>query len=119
MPVGGFVGHPLLFTLGSSLREEVRDLVGGDGALADDAPALVFVAQVNDGGGDVAWRGASIHDDVDASLELVTDLLRARAFGGATEVGRSGGDRDRGRRHYGKRNLCVGHAQGNVARVGS
>src|SRR3954470_13614492 len=111
MPVGGFVGHPLLFTLGSSLREEVRDFVGGDGALADDAPALVFVAQVNDGRGDVAWRSASIHDYVDASLELVTNLLRARAFGGATEVSRSGGDRDRSCSHHGEWNFCVGHAQ--------
>src|SRR5258706_14386089 len=46
----------------SSFGKEGGNLVGGDRAFADDAPAHHFVAEVDDGGSDVARRYAAVYD---------------------------------------------------------
>src|SRR5581483_6546408 len=61
----------------SALGKELGNFVGGNGAFANDAPALRFIAQIDNRGGDVPGRSAPVHDDVDTPLKLVAHLLRA------------------------------------------
>src|SRR5690348_5312438 len=54
-----------------SLGEEAGKLVGGNGAFTNGAPASGLVAEIGNGGSNVARRGTAIDNDVDAALELV------------------------------------------------
>src|SRR5208283_2289125 len=102
----------------SSLGEESRNLVRGNGTFANDAPTRGLIRQINDRGSDIARGGAAIDDDADAAVQLLAHLLGAGALGGAAEIGGSRGDGDRRRSHNGPRYFSVGYAQCDVAGVG-
>src|SRR5205807_1357839 len=74
------------------LTEDRFDLVRGDGALADDAPAVGLITEVDDGGGDAARRLTAVDDERDAVAELLLHTLRAGALAGTAEIGRGRGD---------------------------
>src|SRR5271165_5182870 len=64
----------------SSFGEESGNLIGRDGPLAYDAPALQLIGEVDDGGRDVPGRSTAVDDDADAALQLVAHLLGASAL---------------------------------------
>ena len=45
------------------MLEGKGDLVGGDGAFAEDHPGVAATGEVDDGGGEGAGGGASIDDE--------------------------------------------------------
>src|SRR5579864_1497912 len=102
----------------SSLGEEGGDLLGGNGAFADHAPAPLAVAEIDDGGCNLAGRHSAIDDDGDPVLQLVPHLFGGRALVGPAEIGGGGGDRDTCGLNDGQGDLRRRHAQSDVARVG-
>src|ERR1035437_9057622 len=120
MLVGAFIGHSSAFILKrSSLSEEAGYVFGGNRAFANDAPARGFITEIDDGGRHVPRRIASVNNDVETALELIAHLLRAGALRGAAEVRGRGGDGNGRGRHHCEWNLCIGHTQCDVARIGS
>jgi hypothetical protein len=94
-----------------------RDLVRGDGAFAEDHPGVGAAAEVDDGGGDGAGRGAAIDDERDLVAELITDAGSVGAFGKTVQIGGGCGDRKAEFLDDGAADLAFRHAQGDVAGV--
>src|ERR1700688_2897870 len=76
----------------SSVGKESRNFVGRNRPFADDAPASPFVGQVNNGGRNVTRGNPAVHDNADAALELVADLLGAGTLRSSAQIRR--GSRD-------------------------
>jgi hypothetical protein len=70
-----------------------RDLVGGDGAFAEDHPGVPAAGEVDDGGGECACGGTAVYDERDLVAELCVDVVGKGAFREAAEVCGGGGDR--------------------------
>ena len=59
------------------------DLVGGDGAFAEDHPGVAAAGEIDDGGGGGAGGGAAVDDERDLVAELVADAVGVGALGEA------------------------------------
>src|SRR5258707_10199781 len=84
----------------SSFGEEPRDLHRRDCPFADDAPTRYLVAEIDNGGGDVAGGCAAIHDNVNAFAEVIAHLLSTGALGSTAQVSCRSLDRNAVRSHY-------------------
>src|SRR5438105_4843959 len=60
--------------------DDFHDLVAADGAFANDAPAGVFIREINDRRSDDARSGAAIDDDGQAISKLFTNGIRRSAL---------------------------------------
>jgi hypothetical protein len=68
------------------------DLVGGDGAFAEDHPGVAASGEVDDGGGYGAGGGTPVYDEGEFVAQLVADAEGGGALRQTGEVGRGGGD---------------------------
>jgi len=73
-----------------SALEGEGDLMGGDGAFAEDHPGVIAAAEIDDRSGNGAGCGAAIDDKGDRVAELLEDTARIGALGQATEIGGGG-----------------------------
>jgi hypothetical protein len=96
--------------------EAEGDLVGGDGALAEDGPG--GAGEVDDGGGDGAGGGPAVDDEGDFVAELLSDATGVGALGAAVEVGGGGGDGEAELGDDGAGDGRLRDAEGDVAGVG-
>ena len=64
--------------LRSSALEGEGDLVGGDGAFAEDHPGVAAAGEVDDGGGDGTCGGAAVYDERDLVGELGADEVATK-----------------------------------------
>jgi hypothetical protein len=94
------------------------DLVGGDGAFAENHPGVASAGEVDDGGGGGAGGGAAVDDEGQLVAELLADAGGRGALGQAEQVGRGCGDGQAEAGDDGAWDGGFGHAQGEVAGVG-
>ena len=98
--------------------ERQGDLVGGNGAFAEDHPGVAAAGEIDDGGGDGAGGGAAVDDKGELVAELVADAVGVGALGQAGEIGRGGGDGQAKRGDDGAGDGGFGDAESDVAGVG-
>jgi hypothetical protein len=100
------------------MLEGESDLVGGDGAFAEDHPGVAAAGEVDDRGGDGAGGGAAIDDEGKFVAELLADTERGGALGVAVEIRGGRGDGEAELLDDGAGDGGFGDAEGEVSGVG-
>ena len=93
------------------------DLVGGDGAFAEDHPGVSAAGEVDDGRRGGARGGAAIDDERDLVAQLLAHAERRGALGKAGEIGGGGGVGEAETSDHGAGDCGLGDAKGEVAGV--
>src|ERR1039458_8838878 len=98
-----------------SVLEGEGDLVGGDGAFAEDHPGVASAGEVDDSGGSGAGGGATVDNQRDLVAELLGDAGGVGTFGHSVEVGGGGCNGQAEAVDDGACDGGLGDAQGDVA----
>src|SRR5580698_771037 len=105
-------------TYWSLVLECEGDLVGRDGAFAEDHPGVAAAGEVDDGGGEGAGGGAAVDDKGKFVSELFADAEGGGALGAAGEIGGGGGNGQAELLDDGAGDGGLGNAKGEVAGIG-